>query len=52
MNKSCNSSAISAGGLPDRAVAISRLAISNSSHSIAKDAALRCKTERVGSDSQ
>jgi hypothetical protein len=52
MNKSLSSSAISGGGLPDNAVAIRRSAICNSPHSIAKDAALRWRTERVGSASR
>jgi len=52
MNKSLSSSAISRGGFPDNAVAIGRSATCNSPHSIARDAALRWRTEREGSASR
>ncbi|MEH2257900.1 hypothetical protein [Nostoc sp.] len=51
MNKSFSSWAIFWGGFPDNAIAIKRSAARNSSQSIARVAALRCNTERVGSAS-
>ena len=48
-SRSRSSSAIISGGVPDRAVAMSRSASRYSPHRHARVAALRCSTERVGS---
>jgi hypothetical protein len=51
MNKSLSSEAMTCGGFPARALVIRRSAAWSSPQSIAREAALRWRTDRVGSAS-